>query len=249
MAGGYRLSNKEEEIIEKYSKGNRIFFNEGLAATIRATIAFANANPGVPVYALGDYVCRSIGCADTFIAVIKACEELGIKVAGGRIDISKKDLNDIPIIDYGYLKNILNRTKQTIEAVLEKAGEYISGAKYPVVQFIRKKLDEAGYRDFKLVASSGVKLDDIDVFAEKGAALTGIGEDAAYHLNKGECNFTSDCVGYWKKDGVFWPMAKEGRELWRAMSDEKWAEIAFQKVKNIKIHESLEKVDLIKYLS
>lgn len=250
LAAGYRLSYREEEVIKKYYRGS-----EGLAATIRATIAFANANPGVPVYVLGDYICRSIGCADTFIAAIKACEELGIKVEGGRIDISKTDLNDEPIVDAEYMK-------ECGEKITNKAAaEYVCGTKYTIIPFIRRKLDKAGYRDFKLIVSSGVKLNGIENFIEVGKAdLCGIGEDAAYYLNKGECNFTSDCVGYWKKDvaylrydwcgmdDIFYPMAKEGRELWRVMDPEGFKIINRKAVKNIKIHEPLEKVDLKEYL-
>ena len=229
LAGAYRLSSKEERVIKKYSKNN-----EGLTATIRATIAFANANPDVKVYVLGDYVCRSIGCAETFIAAIRACEELGIKVAGGRIDISKMDLNNEHIFD--------------AEVKKEKVIPVLSYGTNPyIVQLTRRKLNSAGYPDFEIVATSGIKLETIDNFVCSGASFTGIGENAAYYLNKGECNFTSDCVGYWKK-GIFYPMAKEGRELWRVMPSEEFEKINRQKIKNIKIHEQLEKIDLINYL-
>ena len=43
-------------------------------------------------------------------------------------------------------------------------------------------------------------------------------------------------------------MAKEGRELWRVMPSEEFEKINRQKIKNIKIHEQLEKIDLINYL-
>jgi nicotinic acid phosphoribosyltransferase len=223
LAGAYRLSEKEESVIEKYSKNS-----EGLAVTIRATIAFAKANPGVPVYVLGDYVCRSIGCADTFIATIKACEELGIKVEGGRIDISKADLNDALIVDADLLKEAGRDLKNR-----EASASRICGTRPAIVNLCRKKLDRAGFSRFKLIASSGIKLKQIDEFISAGADFVGIGEDAAYYLNKGECNYTSDCVGYYKK-GMFYPLAKEGRELWRLA-------LCWQA--------PLEKVDLEAYLS
>ena len=44
-------------------------------------------------------------------------------------------------------------------------------------------------------------------------------------------------------------MAKEGRELWQVMPSEEFEEINGKKVKNIKIHKPLEKIDLINYLT
>lgn len=217
-----RLDEATERVIAEVAKGSA-----GVAATVRATIAFHEANPEVDLYVLGDFVTRSTGCFEVFKATADACKKRGIKLVGGRMDISKADLNDEPVVD----------------AVIGGNSKDDSGMKLHVVKKTREMLDQAGMADFKLVVSSGIKLEDIEKYAQAGADIVGIGEQAAYYLNKGECNYTSDASGTFV-DGKLIPFAKEGRELWRVV-DPKILENAGR---GVKISDNLIRHNLRDYL-
>jgi hypothetical protein len=217
---GYRLSEEIEAVIASETK------NPFVAASIRATIAFYLANPGVPLYVLGDIAPRSEGCFEVFRATRATCDKLGIPLVGGRMDISKADLNDVPIID-----------------VAAFGDDNLRGMKPEVVAKVRQKLDDAGYDDFKIVVSSGIKLEQIGEYVEAGAYLVGIGEQAAYYLNQGQCNFTSDLSGIFI-DGKLMPASKEGRELWRIVKPE----ILENAESGVRIADHLEQINLCDYL-
>lgn len=222
MWGAVRLDEATEQVIAEVSKGN-----PGIAATARATIAFHEANPEVPLYVLGDFVTRSAGCFDTFKATDRACKARGIKLVGGRMDISKADLNDEPIVD----------------AVIGGKSKEDSGMKLHVIKKTRELLNEAGMSDFKLVVSSGIKLEDITKYKVAGADIIGIGEQAAYYLNQGQCNYTSDAVGFFEK-GKLTAFAKEGRELHRIVNPETLESAG----RGVKIAEALVRHNLRDYL-
>jgi nicotinic acid phosphoribosyltransferase len=227
MWGGLRLDEQTEKVISDVASDDRV------AATIRATVAFARANPRVPLYVLGDFAARSLGCAEVFRATDTACRRLGLQLAGGRMDISKCDLNDVPIFDKA-VKNLFEAEDKKLGyvAVDEEEGNYSEyhankkarqdlqsrycGMGIEAVRTVRRQLDEAGMKSFKLVVSSGIKLDDIKTYAQAGASMVGIGEEAAYYLNQGQCNYTSDAIGYFEGDKLI-PFAKEGRELSRLL--------------------------------
>jgi nicotinic acid phosphoribosyltransferase len=194
--------------------------NEMVAATIRATVAFHLANPEVPLYVLGDFAARTVGCFETFRATAAVCASLGITLVGGRMDISKADLDDQPIVDAMYIKWVSKKNLLLPEGFpdhLEMKAK--PGMSPELVQITRKQLRKAGLKNFNLVVSSGIKLQDIDAYVEAGANIVGIGEEAAYYLNKGECNYTSDAIGYFEGER-FVPFAKEGRELSRLVGSE-----------------------------
>lgn len=218
-AGAYRLSSRIEELICQETD------NERVAATIRATIVFAQGNPGVPVYVLGDYATRSVGCFETFRATFSVCRKLGINVRGGRMDISKSDLDGNPIVDAAV------------------TSSKFAGMSLEAIRKTRELLDRAGMKDFEIVVSSGMKLDQIQKYRESGASKVGIGEDAVYFLNKGECNYTSDAVGFFD-NGKLVPFNKEGRELSRLVGDTKISQAA----NGYKIDPRMVRVDLTKYL-
>lgn len=219
-AGAYRLTDEIERLISAETD------NERVAATIRATIVFALGNPGVPVYVLGDYATRSYGCFETFRATYNVCKKLGIEVKGGRMDISKSDLNDAPIVD----KLIAAAFDKAIE-IGNRLGAFYSkghnksvcqefqGMSLESIRATREALDEAGMEDFEVIVSSGMKLERIQEYLKAGAAKVGIGEDAVYFLNKGECNYTSDAVGF-IQNGNLVPFNKEGRELSRLVDED-----------------------------
>lgn len=254
--GGLRLDNETEEVIANVTESPLV------AATIRATVAFARANPRVPLYVLGDFAARSVGCAETFRATHEACTRLGIPLVGGRMDISKTDLDDKPVVDFS-IRDDLDRNSQSAEEQIRQAaysdGQWGASATQVVLnEKLRKKyfgmspavvantrglLDEAGLRDFKLVVSSGIKIEEIRDYVEAGASIVGIGEEAAYFLNKGETNFTSDAVGYFKDERLV-PFAKEGRELERVV-DRKVLESARS---GIRISDTLVRLNLTDYL-
>jgi nicotinic acid phosphoribosyltransferase len=227
MWSGLRLSRKIEREIEKETK------NPLVAATIRATIAFYQANPEVPLFVLGDIAARSVGCFEVFRATAAVCKRLGIPLVGGRMDISKADLEDVPIFDpvvYNLYREALAEAdakfKDGYWGDLDPGTELLAeqkeirtkfcGMNPTVVSKTRKLLDANGLTDFKLVVSSGIKLEAIKSFQDSGANIIGIGEEAAYYLNKGQCNFTSDAIGYFAGES-FVPFAKEGRELDRVI--------------------------------
>ena len=217
---GLKLNDDIEKVITSETD------NPFVAGTIRATVAFHLANPEVPLFVLGDFVARTIGCFETFRATRAVCDKLDIELVGGRMDVSKADLNDVPLMD--------------VDAY---GDETLKGMKPVVVARVRQKLDEAGYPDFQIVVSSGIRLDTIGVYVDAGASMVGIGEEAAYFLNKGECNFTSDASGYFV-DGKLVPCSKEGRELARIMSEDALANAE----SGIKIAEHLERICLADYL-
>ncbi|MDO8507894.1 MAG: hypothetical protein Q7S53_05025 [bacterium] len=221
MWGALRLDDRTERVIAEVTD------NPGVAATIRATIAFHRANPNVPLFVLGDFVTRSVGCFETFRATKKACEMLGIKLAGGRMDISKADLDDEPVVD----------------AVIGGNSGSDAGMKLHVVQKTREMLDQAGMADFKLVVSSGIKLEDIKKYREAGADIVGIGEQAAYYLNQGQCNYTADAVGFFN-GGKLNAFAKEGRELSRVVDPE----VLDNATRGVKISDNLIRHNLRDYL-
>ncbi len=221
MWGALRLDSVAEEAIQSITR------DPGTQATIRATVAFNKANPEVPLFVLGDFAARSIGCFETFKATKKACDLLGIKLVGGRMDISKADLNDEPIVDAAFGGN----------------SKEDAGMKLHVVKKIRQMLDKDGMSGFKLVVSSGIKLEDIGKYREVGADIIGIGEQAAYYLNQGQCNFTSDASGFFEGERLV-PFAKEGRELRRVMASEDLVNAA----RGIKISDSLVRHNLRNYV-
>lgn len=260
MWAGLQLDDEVEQVIANVTD------NEMVAATIRATIAFARANPDVPLYVLGDVAARSVGCFEVFRATNEACRLLGIKLVGGRIDISWKDLDDQYIFDPVMIEDIEKELENTIYSIklgrsrndmdytdedeardrdfysqIVPAG--FSGTRPLVLQRIREQLDVAGMEHFKLVASSGIKLKEIGSYVEAGASIVGIGEEAAYFLNKGETNFTSDAVGYFE-DGKLVPFAKEGRELERIVGQD----ILAKARSGVRIAENLIQLNLVDYL-
>lgn len=257
MWAGLRLDSQTEEVILATTADERV------GATIRATVAFARANPGVPLYVLGDFAARSVGCFEVFRATAEACSSLGLSLAGGRMDISKADLSDRPIIDRSlrevfsdelrrYLEGneILVKqgklTKENADRLDETARDFVkrdyAGMSLAAVASVRSQLDQAGLADFKLVVSSGIKLEEIDSYVRAGANLVGIGEEAAYFLNKGETNFTSDAVAYFDGSQLV-PFAKEGRELWR-IADKNTLSDAGQ---GVRLSEKLIRYDLRDY--
>ncbi len=220
--GALRLDKKTERVISEVTKDKKV------AATIRATLAFAKANPEVPLYVLGDLATRTVGCAKTFIATAKACKKLGIPLLGGRMDISRYDLNNRPIVDAVFANEDIRK---------------FAGMNPQIVTEVRHLLNQSGLKDFKLVVSSGIDLTEIEAYKEAGADIVGIGEQAAYYLNKGECNFTADAVGFFNSERLI-PFAKEGRELSRII-DPKLLDPAKS---GLKISDSLVRHDLSDYL-
>jgi hypothetical protein len=168
MWGGLRLSDEVEALISNETKDERV------AATIRATIAFHLANPEVPLYVLGDFAARSTGCFEVFRATAADCAKLGIPLVGGRMDISKADLNDEPLVEPTvkpeYEKALAEAERQFKEACkqgyMDPGEQYLSalqdvkrkyaGMNLSVVRKVREQLDEAGLKEFKLVISSGI---------------------------------------------------------------------------------------------
>lgn len=235
MWGGLALDEEAEVAIA------RVTHEESVAATIRATIAFARANPKVPLYVLGDFATRSVGCFETFLATHKVCQELGFELIGGRMDISKADLFDWDIID-----NALADSVQFSTEYCPSMLKNLRGINPEVVKVTRSLLDSAGLKEFKLVVSSGISLKDIDKYVEAGANIVGIGEEAAYFLNKGETNFTSDAVGYFNGEELI-PFAKEGRGLDYIFDEDGWEEVKNSGHK-IRISENLSLTNLTDYL-
>lgn len=227
MWAGLRLEDEVEEVISSATESPLV------AATIRATVAFARANPEVPVYVLGDFAARSVGCAETFRAARVACERLGIHLEGGRMDVSKSDLDDQPIVNLDSIKDFKEAMAEVYRLPAEPDvcdGDYddyykgvrlkkeakakFHGMSPEIVKDVHRRLNRFGLAGFKLVVSSGIKLEEIEDYVKAGASIVGIGEEAAYFLNKGETNFTSDAVGYFDGNKLV-PCAKEGRELER----------------------------------
>lgn len=239
MWGGLSLDQKTEEVISSVTA------NAMVAATIRATVAFARANPGVPLYVLGDFAARSIGCFEVFRATYQACCKLGIALVGGRMDISKCDLSDEGIIDRSLLESYEFRLEHNSFTSPESAKAYF-GMSTMVVGKVREQLDKAGMKDFKLIVSSGLKLEEIKSYVAAGASTVGIGEEAAYFLNQGQCNYTSDAVGRFEGERFvkFVSCAKEGRELHHLVDD-----LVLENARpGFKISGNLEPVNLQKYL-
>lgn len=236
MWGAVRLEYEIEKIIASETADVKV------AATIRATVAFARANPEVPLYVLGDFAARSVGCFETFRATAAVCKKLGLNLLGGRMDISKADLDNKLILDASVAEDYESELTCKVEEIIADAeddfrrGSYLKGlaieemnSKYQgmsleIVKKVRKLLDESSLEAFKIVVSSGIKLKEIEAYKEAGADIVGIGEEAAYYLDKGQCNFTSDAVGYFDESGALVPFAKDGRELERVVSTEVLAE-------------------------
>lgn len=213
---------------------------EGLRATIRATVAFAAANPDVPAVVLADYVCRTIGVAKTVIATAKVFDVLEsetggrIKLAGYRGDISKADLLDVPIRNASLLDNPLG-------------DKILQGMSLEATRSISAEVAQAGYGHLKFVVSSGIPFEKIDDYIAAGADLIGIGEKAASYDHA--FDVTSDCSAVdMSMLDYFEPMAKEGRDL-RIILDEEMMDSFREAGHDININPGrMKKVDLEPYV-
>ena len=261
------ISKKVEKIIAEEVAG----FDEDaamkVAATIRQTVAYAATYPEKPLYALVDFAARSVGVAKTLIAVARVSDRLELDLKGGRLDNSKTDLSEEAFIDATLMKDYskeiqdlseaLNCIEKTIEIcphLKEIEAKLINrdeernriekryrGINVLLVKKTRQILDEAGYGDLEIIATSNIKLKQILDYVEAGADLVGIGEEAvAYLLN--DCNLTSDICGGWK-NGKFVPFAKEGREILRITAQEN-----LNKERDLQIIPNGERVNLADYM-
>ena len=153
--------------------------------TVAAALAYAEALPNEPLWALVDFENDS---ARTAVEVFRALRDRRHRLAGVRLDTSQ-DLVDRAL------------QEQRIES---------PGVQPQLVFEVRRRLDEAGARDVKISVSGGFSAEKIRTFEERKAPVDvyAIGE----RFLRGSTPFTSDVVGYYEGD-AFIPCAKVGREF------------------------------------
>ncbi len=153
--------------------------------TVAASLALADTLPGEPVWALVDFENDSVR---TSVAVLKAFQQRGLKLAGVRLDTSQ-DL---------------------VDESLQRLGLEERGVTEALVKEVRQALDDAGGRKVKIAVSGGFSDEKIRRFEKAQAPVDvyAVGE----RFFRGSVPFTSDVVGYYES-GNFVPCAKVGREL------------------------------------
>lgn len=153
--------------------------------TVAAALAFADALPSEPLWALVDFENDS---ARTAVDVFRALQERGHKLAGVRLDTSQ-DL---------------------VDASLKEQGMESHGVQPELAFEVRRRLNEAGGHQVKISVSGGFTAGKIRMFEQKKAPVDvyAIGEQ----FLRGSTPFTSDVVGYYEGE-AFVPCAKIGREF------------------------------------
>lgn len=153
--------------------------------TVAAALAYAEALPNEPLWALVDFENDS---AKTAVEVFRALHERGHKLAGVRLDTS----HDL------------------VDRALQEEGIGLPGVQPELAFDVRRQLDEAGGREVKISVSGGFSAERIRVFEERKAPVDvyAIGE----RFLRGSTPFTSDVVGYYEGE-AFIPCAKVGREF------------------------------------
>lgn len=153
--------------------------------TVAAALAFADALPNEPLWALVDFQNDS---ARTAVEVFRALQERGHVLAGVRLDTSH-DLVDTSLKDLG--------TEST-------------GVQPELAFEVRRRLNEAGGHGVKISVSGGFSAEKIRLFEKTRAPVDvyAIGE----RFLRGSTPFTSDVVGYYEEE-AFVPCAKVGREF------------------------------------
>ncbi len=149
--------------------------------TVRAALAFAEACPDEQLWALVDFDNDS---AATSVAVWKAFQQHGFKLAGVRLDTSQN------LVDRG----------------IETSNEH--GVRPALVAHVRRELDGSGAREVKIACSGGFTAEKIREFehARVPVDVYAIGE----FFLRGSIPFTSDIVGYYRGQS-FVSCAKVGR--------------------------------------
>jgi nicotinate phosphoribosyltransferase len=147
--------------------------------TVAAALAFVNAVPDVSVIPLIDFDNDSV---TTALALAHA---LGSRLYGVRLDTSET------MVDQSILPQ-MGRFKPT-------------GVNPQLVWNVRNALDEAGYRDVKIVVSGGFDVDKIRLFDDQRVPVDSYGVGSS--LFKNTYDFTADVV---LRNGE--PVAKAGRE-------------------------------------
>jgi len=153
--------------------------------TVAAALAFAEALPEEPLWALVDFENDSARAA---VEVFRALQERGRKLAGVRLDTSQ-DL---------------------VDKSLERMEIESHGVQSELVFEVRRRLDEVGGREVKISVSGGFSAEKICSFEERRAPVDvyAIGE----RFLRGSTPFTSDVVGYYEGE-AFVRCAKVGREF------------------------------------
>ncbi|MGE5114405.1 MAG: hypothetical protein ACM3JB_26380 [Acidobacteriaceae bacterium] len=153
--------------------------------TVAAALAFSEALPNEPLWALVDFDNDS---ARTSVEVFRALQERGRKLTGVRLDTSQ----------------------ELVDRSLAERGVESHGVQPELVLEVRRQLDAAGGSEVKISVSGGFSAEKIRIFEEKHAPVDvyAVGE----RFLRGSTPFTSDVVGYYE-DGRFVACAKVGREF------------------------------------
>ncbi len=153
-------------------------------STVDAALAFSEALPGEPLWALVDFENDS---AKTAVEVFKALRAKGRNLDGVRLDTSQ-DL---------------------VDKSLERKGTSVHGVQPELVIEVRRQLDAAGGQSVKISVSGGFSAEKIRSFEEQRVPVDvyAVGE----RFFRGSIPFTSDIVGYYEGE-QFVPCAKVGRE-------------------------------------
>lgn len=159
--------------------------------TVAAALAFAEALPNEPLWALVDFENDS---ARTAVDVFQALRERGHKLAGVRLDTSQE------LID----KSVAGTKSES------PSSRELHGVQPELVFEVRRRLDEAGAGEVRISVSGGFSAEKIRVFEERSTPVDvyAIGE----RFLRGSTPFTSDVVGYYEGE-AFIPCAKVGRDF------------------------------------
>ncbi len=149
--------------------------------TAAATLAFAQHYPTVNAIALVDF---HNDCVNTSLEVARAFAQAGKKLWGVRLDTSGT------LVDKS-LFNQMGQFKPT-------------GVCAPLVENVRRALDQAGFTDVKIVVSGGFNPRRIEEFEKLGVPVDAYGVGSS--LLQGNFDHTADIVMVEKK-----PMSKVGR--------------------------------------
>lgn len=153
--------------------------------TVAATVALARAHPEEAVWALVDFENDS---ARTSVAVLRAFQEHGLRLAGVRLDTAAD------LVDEG----------------LKRRGISENGVTPALVAEVRRALNEAGGAEVKISASGGFHADRIRDFERAHAAVDvyAVGE----RFFRGANPFTSDVVAIYE-NGNRVLVSKQGRKF------------------------------------
>ncbi len=153
--------------------------------TVAAALAFAEALPEEPLWALVDFENDS---ARTAVEVFLSLRERGRKLAGVRLDTSQ----------------------ELVDNSLKRLGSESYGVQPELVFEVRRRLNEAGGHKVKISVSGGFSAEKIRSFEERRTPVDvyAVGE----RFLRGSTPFTSDVVGYYEGE-AFISCAKAGREF------------------------------------